>query len=286
MIYHTPVLLQEVISFLEPKEGKSYIDATAGYGGHTKALLQKGARVLAIDRDKDAYEYLNSLNLKGLRVVNDNFANLAKIAQKEGFEKADGILFDFGVSSRQLEEAERGFRFSKEGPLDMRMDTNLELKAADIVNNFDERRLNEIFTTYGQEKYSRSIARAICRARQIETIRTTTELAQIIKNAIPRGAKSGNIHPATRAFQALRIVINSELLNLEETLPQTVEILKSGGRVATISFHSLEDGIVKRFFKRETRLKILTDKPIGPQTQEIIENPRSRSAKLRIAERI
>ena len=287
MIFHAPVLLQEVIKFLSPAPGKSYIDATIGGGGHTFALLKQGARVLGIDRDPDAIEHIKDKWKIGKELIlaRANFNKIGEIARSNGASQIDGILFDLGVSSYQLEKADRGFSFQKKGPLDMRMDPDLEVTAADIINNFDERRLYEIFKTYGQEKFSRSIARAICSARQIESINSTVRLAKIIEDAKPRGAYE-KIHPATRAFQALRIVVNSELLNLEEALPQTTNLLARGGRLVIISFHSLEDALVKRFLKQEEKLLVLTKKPIGPNRQEVLANPRARSAKLRVAERI
>lgn len=289
--YHTPVLLEEVIEFLDPGRGKSYIDATVGGGGHTNALIKRGARVLAIDRDQEAIDEVKVQleTNESLHLVRGNFADLGKIAKENGFDAVDGVIFDLGVSSHQLETAERGFSFSKGGPLDMRMDQALPIRAWDIVNNFEERRLNEIFKTFGQEKFSRRIASAICSARQIRPIEKTDELAKIIDDSVPRGVRGNfkkNINTATKVFQAIRIVVNSELLNLEEALPQSVNLLKSHGRLAIISFHSLEDSLVKRFLKRETRLTILTVKPIGPKSSEIATNPRSRSAKLRVAEKI
>lgn len=290
MKYHTPVLLQEVINILDPRPGKFFIDATVGGGGHTLELLRMGARVLAIDRDPEAIEYIKKKFPigEGLRLVRANFSHIKKTAEEAGFSAVDGILFDLGVSSHQFEKAERGFSFMRSGPLDMRMDPDISIRALDLINNLDERRLYEIFKTYGQEKLSRSIARAICSARQVEAIETTDKLAGIIEEAVRRGGRGGllKIHPATKVFQALRIVVNSELLNLEDALPQTVDILKIGGRLAVISFHSLEDKIVKRFFKQEKRLQVLTQKPIGPTIDEILVNPRARSAKLRAAQKI
>lgn len=291
MIYHKPALLQEVLEYLKPEKGKSFIDATIGGAGHTQAILQTGARVLGIDRDPDAIDYILSsispqlrLNLK---LVNANFNGIGKIASEYGFRNVDGILFDLGVSSHQLDKARRGFSISFDGPLDMRMDPTLQIKAEDIINNFDERRLYEIFSTYGQEKYSRSVARAIVSTRRLTgAIITTRQLAQVIEKTIPKSVGKSRIHPATRIFLALRIVVNAELLNLNECLPQTVSLLKNGGRLVVISFHSLEDGIVKRFFKSNQSLRILTPRPIGPKTQEIKINPRVRSAKLRAAEKI
>lgn len=292
MIYHISALLHEVISYLDPKPGDLTIDATIGGAGHTQELLKRGARVLGIDRDPEALDYVKSLNLGSNLILRQaNFNRIGEIARENGFENVQGILLDLGVSSHQLDEPGRGFSFQKEGPLDMRMDPTLTLRAYDIVNHFEERRLHEILETYGQEKFSRLITRAICSARSMKPIETTKELAEIIKSAVPRGVSgkkklSKNIHPATKTFQALRIIINSELLNLEETLPQTVDLLKVGGRLAVISFHSLEDAQVKRFFKQETRLKVITRKPIGPSQQEKQQNPRARSAKLRVAEKI
>ena len=284
--FHKSALLQETIELLNPKKDGLYIDATIGGAGHAKAILEKGAKVLGIDQDPEAVEYAKSLNLKGLKIVKGNFSQIGEIARREGFEKVDGIIFDLGVSSHQLDKPERGFSFQRSGPLDMRMDPDLNIRAYDIINNFEERRLYEIFKTYGQEKFSKRLANAIISARKVKTIETTKDLAQIIENAVPRGVNRGKIHSATKVFQALRIVINSEILNLEQALPQTLELLKPGGRLAIISFHSLEDSLVKRFFKQETKLEILTKKPIGPSVRETEENRRARSSKLRVAEKI
>lgn len=303
--FHQSVLLKEVIKFLDVKPGCRYIDATIGGGGHAVEILKRGGRVLGIDRDLEAIEHLKNqfkiLNLKfkigqDLIFVRDNFSHIDKVAREAGFNQVDGIIFDLGVSSYQLEKTQRGFSFVKEGPLDMRMDSEGAITAADLINTLDKRRLYEILKTYGQEKLSRPIADAIYRARQIRPIETTTELAKIVeevyrkyfKRTIPGSqAKHGaRIHPATKTFLALRIVVNSELLNLKEALPQTVDLLDRGGRLAIISFHSLEDGIVKRFFKQEEQLMVLTKKPIGPGAAEILKNPRSRSAKLRIAQKL
>ena len=301
MKYHRPVLLQKTIEFLDPARGKLFIDATVGGGGHAFELLKRGGKVLGIDRDPEAIKHIKkSQKLKAksqkLVLVCGNFSQIGEIAKSEGFSQLSGILFDLGVSSHQLEEARRGFSFIHEGPLDMRMDPNLNVRAFDLVNNFDKRRLNEIFKTYSQEELSWPIADAICRARQVKAIETTTELAEIIERVYqkyiqrkkrgPKAKLGVIIHPATKTFLALRIVVNSELLNLEDSLPQTVDLLEIGGRLVIVSYHSLEDGIVKRFFKQESRLKILTPKPIGPENSEIEANPRARSAKLRVAERI
>lgn len=291
MNFHTPVLLKEVLEILEPSLGKKYIDATLGGGGHTAGILKREARVLGFDRDREAIEHVcknqkSNIQNKKLIVQKANFNQIEQIAKENNFDQADGILFDLGVSSHQLEKAERGFSFQNEGPLDMRMDKNLAVTASDIINNFEERRIDEIFQTFGQEKFSRSIARAISIARQIKQIKTTAELAEIIQEVYRKKNQKQKLNPATRAFQALRIVVNSEILNLEESMPQTIKILKKGGRLVVISYHSLEDAKVKRFFKSSQNLKVLTKKPIGPQPAEVLQNPRARSAKLRAAEKI
>lgn len=286
MIFHKSVLLHEIIKFLNPKAGELVIDATVGGAGHTKGLIARGARVLGIDRDPEAISYLKNMNLPNITLVRGNFSNIGEIARDSGFKNVQGIVFDLGVSAHQLETPERGFSFQKDGPLDMRMDPDLQIQASDIVNHFEERRLYEILKTFAQQKYSRRIARSICSARKVKPIQTTGELAKIVEKTQPRGVHGRRIHPATKTFQALRIVVNSELLNLEQALPQTVDLLTIGGRLAIVSFHSLEDGIVKRFLKKEAKLRVLSPKPIGPTEQEIRENPRARSARLRVAERI
>lgn len=286
MIYHEPVLLQTVLGLLDPKPGELFIDATIGGGGHTEAILKKGARVLGIDRDPDAIKFLEAKNLDNLTLALGNFANIEKIAKEKGFGKVSGIIFDLGVSSHQLDDATRGFSFKHDGPLDMRMDPSTTVRSKDIINNFPERRLDEIFKTFGQEKFSRAIANAIGITRKVEEIETTGKLASIVREVYAKRHVRGKIDPATRTFQALRIVVNSELLNLEESLPQTEDLVNSGGRLAVISFHSLEDKIVKRFFKQSGAFRVLTPKPIGPQEKEVLKNPRSRSAKLRAAEKI
>ncbi|MDO8487579.1 MAG: 16S rRNA (cytosine(1402)-N(4))-methyltransferase RsmH [Candidatus Curtissbacteria bacterium] len=288
MIYHAPVLLHACLDFIDPKPGDLIIDATIGGGGHTEEILKKGAKVLGIDRDPDAIEHIKrELEIaENLRLAKGNFSDLGQIARENGFDKVDGIIFDLGVSSHQLDEPSRGFSFRRDGPLDMRMDPSLTLRAKDIINNFPERKLDEIFKTYGQEKFSRAIAHAACISRQIKPVETTGELAEIIREVYVKRHVREKIDPATRTFQALRIVVNSELLNLEESLPQTEELLKIGGRLVIISFHSLEDGIVKRFFKQSRSFMVLTKKPIGPQDEEMRANPRSRSAKLRAAEKV
>lgn len=291
--FHEPVLLKEVIEFLKVKRGEKYLDATLGGGGHTAAILKSGGILLGIDSDPEAIgaarSYLASACPPGKhsswRLVSGNFKDLYQIAKKEKFLNVSGILFDLGVSSYQLNQGERGFSFGREGPLDMRMDPNLKVTAADLVNGLNKGELNELFTKFGQEQRSRRLAEALVRARKIRPIKTTRELAAIISQVAPR---KGRLHPATRVFQALRIAVNDELNNLKKVLPQAEDLLKPKGRLVVISYHSGEDRLVKTFFKAETErehLKIITKKPVRPTEEEIESNPRSRSAKLRVAEK-
>ena len=290
--FHKPVLLKEAIEFLAVKPGEKYIDVTVGGGGHSEAILKAGGIILGIDCDpeaiKSAREYLSSACPNtSWQLARGNFKDLKDIAIAHGFTPVAGVLFDLGVSSYQLETPRRGFSFNLEGPPDMRMDPDLKVTAADLVNGLTENELAEIFLKFGEERFSRRIARAICRARKIRPITTTNELAEVILRARPRRGKFDRTHPATRCFQALRIVVNDELNNLKAALPQTLEILKPGGRLIVISFHSLEDRIVKNFLKlaaNEGKLQILTKKPIRPTNEEVKLNPRSRSAKLRAGE--
>lgn len=288
--YHVPVLLKETIDLLKVEPGKKYIDATLGGGGHSKEILNRGGELLAIDRDPEAIEnfrnYLKSAcPASPPKLSWGNFEDIDKFAQEQGFERVDGILFDLGVSSHQLETPERGFSFSSPLPLDMRMDPRLSLSAKDLINVLNEGELYELFTKLGEEQYSRRFARAVCRARRVKPIETCSELAEIIAKAAPG---RGHLHPATKVFQALRIAVNDELNSLKAALPKTLEILKPKGRVVVISFHSLEDRIVKEFFRSQEesgKLTILTKKPIVPSMKEVEQNARARSAKLRSAER-
>lgn len=290
---HIPVLLKEVIKFLAVKPNKLYIDTTVGGGGHSEAIIKKRGRVLGIDMDPKALEMarkrLASACPPGaFALAHGNFANLAEIAKKEGFKPVSGILFDLGISTYQLEDPSRGFSFGAEAPLDMRMDPNLKVTAKDLINVLNEGELYELFTKLGEEHYSRPIARAICRARRIKPIETCNQLVQIILRARPKRGQYDRTHPATRVFQALRIAVNDELNNLKEALPQAVDLLEPGGRLVVLSFHSLEDRIVKNFFKEGSEkgtLKILTKKPIRPTREEVEKNPRARSGKLRAAEK-
>ncbi len=293
---HIPVLLKEVINFLDPKPNRNFIDCTLGLGNHAKGILERTAprgELLAIEMDDESL-VLAQRELKDFKdrvfFVQGSFADIQEIAYSHHFLDVWGILFDLGISSFQLNNPKRGFSFSQDGPLDMRMNKNLELTAADIVNKFSEEELVLIFQNYGEEKFSRMIAYQIIQARTKKPITRTLELAQIVLTAIPPKARyQRRIHPATRVFQALRIVVNRELENLKEALPQAVDILNPEGRIAVISFHSLEDRIVKNYFREQAQLgnlEILTKKPIIPTPSEVQRNPRSRSAKLRVAQKI
>ena len=302
---HIPVLLREVIENLAIQPGGRYIDCTLGGGGHTQAILESsspGGQVLGIDADPEAIRSVEdrlASYAKSMLLVNENFINLRDICVKYDFLPVHGILFDLGLSSQQLDEGERGFSFQHDSPLDMRFNPGQKLSAADIVNKFSETRLAEILKVYGEETNSRQIARKIVRRRPILT---SAELAEVVEEAV--GGRYGKIHPATRTFQALRIAVNNEMENLELALNQALGLLGFRGRLVVISYHSLEDRIVKQFMQKESRdcicppevlkcscghkanLKIITKKIVTPSSCETELNPRSRSAKLRAAERI
>lgn len=284
-VFHEPVLLKEVLGFLSPRPGKLIVDATVGTGGHAEALLAQGAKVIGIDQDPEslalARDRLKDFGEK-FQPVRGNFRKLREILGKLGITKVDGILFDLGLSSLHLSRAERGFSFQHDGPLDMRMDPDNPVTAADLVNGLPERELVRILREYGEERHAEKIAREIVRNRPI---RSTGELARLVARCYPPG--NYRIHPATRTFQALRIAVNDELSALREALPQAVELLSPGGVLCVIAFHSLEDRIVKRFLREEARagrLKLLTKKPVRPSPEEVARNPRSRSARLRAAQ--
>lgn len=294
--FHTPVLLKETIDLLQVKKGEKYIDSTFGGGGHTAEILKRGGIVLGIDVDQDAIDYVNKnyklqITNNKLKIAKGNFRNLKEIAHLNNFDKVKGIIFDLGVSSHQLEEGERGFSFSKSGPLDMRMDKTLEVKASDLINILTKGEIYEIFIKLGEEHRARAISDGIVRARGISPIKTTEDLSKVIQEAL--GIK-GEISEFTKAkinkrvFQALRIAVNDELGSIKEALPQSLDILESGGRVAVISFHSLEDRIVKQSFKDfelNNKGKIITKKPVIAGNEEINSNPRARSSKLRVFEK-
>ncbi len=292
MTGHVPVLRVEVLGLLQPRPGGRYLDATVGLGGHAEDLLQAsapGGTLLGLDRDSEVLALARQrLEPYGPRVMLIP-ARYEELADLPGIGKEyDGILFDLGASSPQLDSAERGFSFGREGPLDMRMDRSTGQTAADLVNRLSERDLADLIFRWGEERWSRRIARVIVAARQRRPIRTTTEMATLVARAIPRRAWPRQIHPATRTFQALRIAVNDELTGLGPALEAAVGLLCPGGRVAAISFHSLEDRIVKLSWRRlesSRRARVLTRRPITAGQTEVAGNPRARSAKLRAVER-
>lgn len=284
---HKPVLLSEVLEVLQPRRGESYLDLTAGYAGHASEILDVTRNykdAVLVDRDANAIKILEGKYAsEPVRIVQSDFYN-AVLQEIECGNAFDMILMDFGVSSPQLDEAERGFSFAKDGPLDMRMDQSQELSAARIVNKWSERDLVEILEKYGEEKpgFARLIARTIVHGRPWNS---TKELG----DALAKFGRGGRVHPATRTFQAIRIAVNDELGEIERTLPLLTKVLKPGGRVAMITFHSLEDRLVKNYLKEvsqhgaESELEVLTKKPIVAENLELVINPRARSAKLRAA---
>ncbi|SDC93318.1 16S rRNA (cytosine1402-N4)-methyltransferase [Desulfurella multipotens] len=291
---HKSVLLVESMEFLQPKRGSMYLDLTFGGGGHTEQLLKLSAPdgiVVAFDQDSKAIEIalkLKEIYKDRLIVIKENFSNCYSVVKEIGFDSFDGIIMDIGVASFQLDDAQRGFSFSKDGPLDMRMDKDNPLSAREIINNWSRQELEQIIRNYGQERFAKRIALKIEEKRAKAPIETTLELANIVKEAVPAYFYK-KIHPATKTFQALRIAVNSELDSLKKGLNDAIKLLKPYSRLVVISFHSLEDKIVKDTFKNFSQqkiLSILTKKPIVPSLQEINENPRSRSAKLRCAEKL
>ena len=302
--YHIPVLLPDVIDFMAPEQGKVIVDGTLGGGGHTEAMLQAGAHVIGIDQDEQALVHAEArleAYFDRFTAVKGNFENIQHLLRSLGQDKVDGILVDIGVSSWQLDEADRGFSFAKDGPLDMRMNRSEGRTAADLVNTASEQELKTIFFEYGEERASNKIARRLVERREQKPFTTTLDLADFISSMIPRGGKS---HPATRIFQALRIAVNDELGVLERLLMNASAMLRPGGRLAVITFHSLEDRIVKQFFKHTSQpqidrkewpeprpnpdyhFKLLTRRPVTASADELKQNRRSRSAKLRVVEKI
>jgi len=297
---HIPVLQKEVLEYLSPKPNQNFIDCTIGGGGHAISIIEKilpEGRLLGIDWDREIIRRLKIKNQKSkikknLILTCDNFVNLKEIVDREKFKPVEGILFDLGMSSWHLEESGRGFSFLRNEPLDMRFGVQNELTAEEIVNKWKAKDIEKVLEEYGEERFAKRIAKNIVEIRKFKPIETTFQLLDVIKKAvpgwyqhrkIPRRKASGFLrgrHFATRTFQALRIAVNDELNNLRKALPQALEILEPGGRIVVISFHSLEDRIVKNFFANQ-KFKILTKKPITPSEEEIKINPRSRSAKLR-----
>jgi 16S rRNA (cytosine1402-N4)-methyltransferase len=308
---HIPVLLNEVTGFMPAFQGSRIIDCTAGGGGHILGALSKnpGAKILGIDRDQASLEKIRTkLVQKGLeknvKLSKGNFSDLLSIASASGFKKADAVLLDLGLSSIQLNDPERGFSFQLKGPLDMRYDKSQRLNAQIVVNEYEEPRLAEIFKNYGEEAFSRRIARNVAIQRKVSPIAGTDQLLEIIEKSLPKPVRHKAKDSARRIFQALRIEVNKELESLERALPQAADMLVYGGRLMAISFHSLEDRKVKRFFVEKAKgcvcpkeipfcvcakkpeFKILTKKPLTAGSEEIEKNPRSRPAKLRVIEKI
>jgi len=307
---HVSVMSAEVLHYLAPQPGKIYVDGTVGGGGHARQILEASAPdgiLIGFDRDTDALKAASgNLAHYGTRVrlFHSNYADLAERFAQLGVAGIDGFLLDLGVSSFQLDKGERGFSFQQDAPLDMRMDDSSGETAAHLVNHISEQELAKIIRDYGEERWAVRIADHIVQARMVSPIETTLQLADIIKGAIPRAKWEERLHPATRTFQALRIVVNDELGSLEKGLKAAINMLNRGGRIAVISFHSLEDRIVKNIFRdyatgcicpkevpvcicgRLPQLKKVTGKPVLPGREEVLSNPRSRSAKLRVAEKL
>ena len=294
---------------LDIKPDGIYVDGTAGGAGHSSEIARRldGGRLIAIDQDETAVsvatERLNALG-KNTTVVRSNFREIASVCRELGVDGIDGVLLDLGVSSYQLDTAERGFSYNSDAPLDMRMDNRKALSAYNVVNEYSEEALKKILFDYGEERYAPRIAASIVRSREKKPIESTAELSEIIKRAIPSAAREGGHHPAKRSFQAIRIEVNSELDVIEPAIRDAVSLLNEGGRIAIITFHSLEDRIVKQTFAslasgctcpkelpicvcgNKPKIKIITKKPILPSSEELEENPRSRSAKLRVAQKL
>lgn len=305
---HYSVLLKESIDGLNIKDGGTYVDCTLGYAGHSKVILEKNkkGKLFAFDEDENAVNYskeaLSSIG-DNFTIFKENFSNLKETLEKENILKVDGFLFDLGFSSPQIDDAKRGFSFKLNAPLDMRMDTQNILTARDVVNTYSLEKLTDIFFRYAEEKYSKVIASAICKERKSKEIVTTFELVDIIQKAVGASYFYKN-HPEREIFQAIRIEVNNELSVIEKALPDAIEMLSKGGRICVITFHSLEDRLVKQIFKKysevddilkgmidipleyKPKIKIINKKPILPTDEEINENSRSHSAKLRIVERI
>jgi 16S rRNA (cytosine1402-N4)-methyltransferase len=285
---HVSVLLDRAIDYLAIQPDGTYVDATFGAGGHTRAILERlqSGRLISIDADPDAVTRAAAISHPSFTFVQANFSELRRILSDCGVEQVDGVLFDLGVSSMQLDNAERGFSFRENAPLDMRMDPYRGRSAYDVLATASERELADIFFNYGEERAARRIAHAIVERRTAGRLpSTTTEFAQFVSGVVHRPGKRERIHPATRVFQALRIAVNDELDVLREGLVAAIDHLRGAGRVVAISFHSLEDRIVKQTFRGDERLEILTKKPLVPDESEMAENPRARSAKLRAAQR-
>jgi 16S rRNA (cytosine1402-N4)-methyltransferase len=293
---HIPVLQKETLEYLDPKKNENFVDCTADGGGHATAIIEKigpNGKLLAIDLDEEMILNLKKKSQSGiyknrLIVARGNFADLKNIIEENKFKKVSGILLDLGFSSYHVDESGRGFSFLKNEPLDMRYDQKAQLTAEKIINYWSEADIEKILREYGEERFSGQIAEEIIEARKITEIKSTFQLLGVIRKSVSGGGQSGKIHFATKTFQALRIAVNGELDNLGKVLPQAIDVLEKGGRLAVISFHSLEDRIVKNFLKMKAKdgsLHLLAKKPVQASREEVNFNPRSRSAKLRAAEK-
>ena len=291
---HKPVMCNEILEYLELAPKKTVVDATVGCGGHSVKILERilpDGRLIGIDRDRESLEIAKArLSAFGQSVdlVHGNFSDLDKILAMAGIDKVDAIFFDLGLSSIQLSDPERGFSFQLDGPLDMRMDRTSFIQAYDLINNLNEEEISLLLWSFGQERFHNRIAHLLVAERQKAPINSTSQVVDIVLKAMPHHYRFGHIHPATRTFQAIRIAVNRELEALDKGIKKAIDLLRPDGRIAVISFHSLEDRIVKinfRFARSEGKLKIITPKPLRPSGEERADNPSSRSARLRIAER-
>lgn len=289
-IEHVPVMLHKVLEVLMVRESGIYVDGTVGLGGHAEGILRSvagGCTLIGIDQDIEALKIAKKrLENYNVHLAKDDFSNMESVVKDFGYKKADGILLDLGVSSLQFKTEGRGFSFLKDEPLDMRMDRDQELTAANIVNEYSESDLAHVLWQYGEERFSRRIARAVIAARAKKPVETCRELSRIIERTVKR---KGRIHPATRTFQALRIEVNKELTRLTTAMNAGMNLLRAGGRFCVLSYHSLEDRIVKHSFKEmahEGIVTIITKRPLVPEKEELCSNPSSRSAKLRVAEKL
>ncbi|MFA5351039.1 MAG: 16S rRNA (cytosine(1402)-N(4))-methyltransferase RsmH [Candidatus Omnitrophota bacterium] len=294
---HIPVMLHEVIDYLALAPGQIIVDATIGTGGHSLEILKKitpGGRLIGIDRDEDSLAICRQRLSEfsgSCEFVHANFVDLDQVLEKLGIEKIDGIVFDLGISTYQLKDVERGFSFQQEGPLDMRLDKSSYISAYDLVNNLNENEISHMLWSFGQERWHNRIAHLLVEERRNQPISTTSQLADLVMRAIPYRYRRGyyRIHPATRTFQAVRIAVNRELEILESAVKKAVAILKKKAKICVISFHSLEDRVIKHAFralKAEGSVDIITAKPMTPAPSEVAANPSSRSSKFRVAERI
>lgn len=292
--FHIPVMLTEVLDYLNLSAGKIIVDATIGTGGHSLAILERigsDGRLIGIDRDEESLDIAKErlLEAGNCEFAHTNFTDIDKVLKRMNIKKVDGILFDLGISSFQLDDPRRGFSFQCEGPLDMRLDRMSSISAYDLLNNLTEEEISALIRNFGEERWHNRIARFLVREREKQSIATTSQLSDIVVKAIPYRYRYCRIHPATRTFQALRIAVNRELESLEIALEKAVNLLNKGGRLCVISFHSLEDRIVKFNFRKNASaglINIITPKPLPPKQDEIKNNPSCRSAKLRVAERL